>query len=310
MADRLNPTADVSVDPSMEPDRSEPEAGSDAPSPRKITRRRFLRWSAAAAATGCAGTGLYSWLIEPRWLQVTRTKVTIEGLDSARPLRVAHLTDLHIGRNVSSDWLAGVLDTCNNLEPDLIVLTGDFVSHIDRIDDSVGDLLGRLRAPLGVFGVPGNHDYWEGLGDVRTQLRRAGIVELTNRGQVLTVHGRPLCIAGVDDFWDGRPDLSAALAGVPESVPRLVLSHNPDFADTPLKAPRVDLMLAGHTHGGQVKIPYGSRPRLPILNPAYAAGLVATPCGPMYVSVGLGMVRPPVRFNCRPELAMLELRGR
>ena len=125
---------------------------------------------------------------------------------------------------------------------------------------------------------------------------------------VATRGGAGLWVAGVDDLWEGSPDLAAALAGVPEAVPRILLCHNPDYAEQMQHTPRVDLMLCGHTHGGQVKIPFGPRPRLPIRHRRYAAGLVEGPCCQVYTSCGLGMVGVPIRFNCRPELAIVTLR--
>jgi len=120
--------------------------------------------------------------------------------------------------------------------------------------------------------------------------------------------GDRLAIAGVGDLWADRQDLAAALAGVPEGAARVLLCHNPDYADHMPPRPRVDLMLAGHTHGGQVKIPFAGRWRLPIVNKLYAAGIVPGPHCPVYVSVGIGMVSLPLRFNCRPELPIVTLR--
>ena len=139
-------------------------------------------------------------------------------------------------------------------------------------------------------------------------LRNAGVTVLDNACAIVRRDGQSLCIAGVEDPWHGHPSTERALDGLDEDVCRVLLCHNPDYAEEMPARPRVDLMLAGHTHGGQVKIPFGPRPRLPIDYKKYGAGLVRGPHCPVYVTRGIGMIAPPVRFNCRPEVAIITLR--
>jgi predicted MPP superfamily phosphohydrolase len=278
------------------------------PSKPKLTRRRFLVAYGGAALTVGVGA-LDAVAVEPLWVRVTCPNVTIKGLSADWDgLRVAHLTDLHVGPVIDVEYIARVVELANAAQPDLVVITGDFVSEGGATMPGLVDALRALRGPMGRFGVLGNHDYWSGAPAVRSLLAEAGIEELTNKRRMFERRGHGLCVAGVDDLWEGGPDLAAALAGVPEAVPRILLCHNPDYAEKMPHTPRVDLMLCGHTHGGQVKIPFGPRPRLPIRHRRYAAGLVDGPCCQVYTSCGLGMVGIPIRFNCRPELAIVTLR--
>jgi hypothetical protein len=249
-------------------------------------------------------------LVEPGWIKVTRPTARIPSLPRAWDgATIALLTDFHRGRLIGIDHIRRAVELANDARPDVMALLGDYVSRADAITAEYGKLLGTLRAPLGVFGVLGNHDYWTNVGAVEAMLAGAGVRLLTNRHEILRRDGAPLCLAGVDDLWTGRPDLAAALAAADPSVPRILLCHNPDYAEEIPPTPRVDVMLCGHTHGGQVKIPFGGRPRLPIEHAKYAAGWAAGPHCAVYTSVGLGMVGIPVRFNCRPELTVLSLRS-
>jgi len=286
-----------------------PDESTSRPGGRRLSRRGFLKILGGATVAALVGSALDALLIEPRWVKLTWPVIDIPRLGRAWDgVRIAHLTDLHVGRLISLDYVRKVVDVTNDAQPDVVVLTGDYVSRRDAIVPALGTALGDLRAPEGVFAVPGNHDYWTDAPAVVSTISAVGIELLTNRHRVLVRDGQGLCIAGVDDLWEGAPDLAAALAGVDEAQPRVLLCHNPDYAEQMPAHPRVDLMLCGHTHGGQVKIPFGGRPRLPIQHVKYAAGLVQGPRCKVYTSVGLGMVGIPVRFNCRPELAIITLR--
>ena len=276
---------------------------------RRFTRRRFLRLLGGTVAGGVAASVIDAFAVEPRWINVTCPTLVVEHLGAGWDgVRIAHLTDLHVGRLISLDHVRKAVDLANAAGPDLVVLTGDFVSRRRAINDALTDALKALRAPLGAFAVLGNHDHWTDAAAVVKSITAAGVRMLDNGRTVLTRGGDPLVLAGVGDLWEGAPDLGAALAGAPAEAPRVLLCHNPDYADRMPADPRVDLMLCGHTHGGQVKVPFGGRPQLPIRNLKYAAGFVPGPHCPMYVSVGLGMVGIPVRFNCRPELPVITLR--
>jgi len=268
-----------------------------------------LKALVGTAVGGAMGAVVDALAVEPRWLRRTYPVIPVPNLprqwDGAR---LAHLSDLHHGRLVPLKQIARAVELAVAARPDIVVCTGDFVTGRGAVTAALARTLKGLRAPLGVFAVLGNHDHWAGAGAVRGMLAKAGITLLDNRHIVLERGGGSLALAGVGDLWEDRQDLAAALAGVPAEVPRLLLCHNPDYADAMPSAPRVDLMLCGHTHGGQVKIPFGPRPMLPIRNRRYAAGLIRGPRCWMYVSRGIGMVGVPVRFNCRPELPVITLR--
>ena len=277
---------------------------------RKLSRRRFLKWTVFGGVGVVAGGVVDAFLIEPWWPKVTHPVIAIPSLPpSWDGVRIAHLTDFHVGRFLDLDDVRGVIDTTLAEKPDLVVLTGDYVSRPEAITAEYGKLLATLEAPLGVFAVLGNHDHWTDAPRVTEMLRAAGIRLLANTHVVLRRGTARLCLAGVADLWEDDPSVERALAGVDEGVPRVLLCHNPDYAEAMPARPRVDVVFAGHTHGGQVKIPFGPRPRLPVKHKKYGSGLVEGPHCPVYVSRGIGMVGIPMRFNCRPEIPIITLRG-
>jgi uncharacterized protein len=291
--------------------------------PEITARRSFMRRALSLGALGgVAGLGGYAVLVEPRWCAVRRLRFALRGLPSELAgLKAVQLTDLHLGRFNSAAYLRGVVARCNALEPDLVLLTGDYVHGSVKFIPAVAAILGRLRSRLGSFAVLGNHDHWEDAALTRRELRKVGVRLLDNGrlfissagvGAVPPVGGG-LCLAGVGDLWEDRVDLEAALGGVDPSLPRILLSHNPDFAEThqARTGPRVDLMLAGHTHGGQVCLPGVGTPIVPSRHGSkYARGLVRGPRFPVFVSAGLGTTILPLRMNVRPEVVLIELQRR
>lgn len=259
----------------------------------------------------------YARRIEPTWLEVNYHRLELPRWPAALDgLRVVHLTDLHCGRHLPLPYLEEVLARTLAEQPDLIALTGDYIHKGYRYVPVVARLLARLRAPLGVFAVLGNHDF-----SVRTSLgfRRhpglhravadaltaAGIRVLRNQTVTLRHRDATFCVAGLDDLWSGNADPHAALAHTCPHTPRLVLAHNPRTAE--LLAPhRCDLILAGHTHGGQIDWPGLGRFTLPRRARRYAAGLFQLPHGNLYVNKGVGYGWR-IRFNTRPEIAVFSL---
>ncbi len=268
-----------------------------------MDRRRFLTRTAAVAATAVAGSSAAQ-VVGTYRFDVVRQRAGLEGLTA--PLRVAWLTDLHHGQYVRTASVRAWVDAALAEAADLVLLGGDLVDHHTGADPD-GELvaeLARLRAPLGVLAVWGNHDHarYRGIDPLAALLRDAGIEVLTNRGVAVR---DDLHIAGLDDLRNGRPDLGAALRGRPAAGATLLLSHNPDvLPEVPID---VGLTLSGHTHGGQVVLPgvgalytssqYGDR---------FLAGWVAGPARG-YVSRGLGVSTLPVRVNCPAELTVLDL---
>lgn len=246
---------------------------------------------------------------EARSISVTRSEIALPGLPAAFDgLTVAFLSDLHCGDQTTRAFLERVVDETNRLKPDLILLGGDYVTEGTDYIRPVGKILSRLRAPLGTYGVLGNHDFYADATGVRTALKRAGVVAVDNGGRWLTRGDSRLRIAGVGDLWEDVPDLGAALAGTGPNDTVILLSHNPDYA-MEITDPRVGLVLSGHTHGGQIQLP---RVGALITNSRYgrrlAAGLTRIRSFHLYVSRGLGTVMLPFRYNCPPEITFLTLR--
>jgi hypothetical protein len=275
-----------------------------------LSRRRFLAASAAAVA---GGTGLYTWRVEPHWVEVVRRRMPIPGLPPALAGRtLLHLSDLHVGPLVDSRYLIDSLRRAAALAPDLVAVTGDFVTYDSARDvRELARVLAHLpRGRLGTVASLGNHDYgvdWRQL-DVADSVARvvadAGAVVLRNESR--DVGG--LQVAGLGDLWS--PEFVSAahtLASLDAARPALVLSHNPDALDLPVWGDVRGWVLAGHTHGGQCKPPFLPPPLLPVHNRRYAAGPYDVGRGrTLYVSRGLGYTLR-VRFNVRPEVTLFEL---
>lgn len=170
-------------------------------------------------------------------------------------LRIVFLSDIHRGRYLSQERVRDVVDRANSLSPDLVILGGDYVYGDRRYVEPCFEELRRLRAPLGVFGVLGNHDHWNGAELTRRQMAAAGVVDLDDRGVWLERGGERIRLGGVDDLLEGEPDMNPTIAPTEPDDFVLLVSHNPDFVvRVPPDLPEgtVDLMLSGHTHGGQV----------------------------------------------------------
>lgn len=261
----------------------------------------------------------YSHFVEPVWLESNVRELTFPGLDwRLDGLSVLHLTDFHLCRRVPAAHIRQAIELGRRQRCQLIALTGDFVHAGFKFVGEIAGLLSRLHAPLGVYAVLGNHDYsvrnalgvrrYARLPDaVAHALRQVGITVLHNEHRVLNHHGAPIAVGGVADLWSRESNLPAALAGLPDDVPRIVLAHNPCTADL-LGNCRCDLMLSGHTHGGQVQLAGLGGLMLSRNLRRYSAGLYQLPNGYLYVNKGVGFtVR--FRFKVRPEIAVLRLRA-
>lgn len=304
--------------------RGMPAIDAAAPLPAFRERRRFLAIGAKVAGAGLLGVAGYSVGIEPRALQVTRRQFGVRGLPKTLDrLTIAQVTDVHLGPWISLAYVREAVEKTNALGVDLICLTGDYV-HQDPayIRPSIA-ALSRLTSRIGMLAVLGNHDHWEGRERSVAALREFQIPLIDNTRMILTpdrrivpaTHGVEdgLCIAGVGDYWEDDQDYAAALGDLPAAMPRILLSHNPDVAeDRDFVEPkwRVDLMLCGHTHGGQVRLPGMGTPVVPSrYGQKYAQGLVAGPTCPVFICRGIGMSLMPVRFGVPPEIAVIELRS-
>ncbi|PNY81944.1 metallophosphoesterase [Deinococcus koreensis] len=285
---------------------------------RSLTRRRFLRALTGGGLTLAAAGGLG--VAQAQTLGLTSHTRPLPGLRA--PVRVAFLSDLHFGLYVGPGQVRRWVEATMSARPDLILLGGDQLDR--RADQGAADLLSelaRLRAPLGVYGVWGNHDYgsfgryasvyygaarddWSPRRSaLEEEFRRSGVPILRNQGVTLR---DDLHLGGVDDLWNGTPDVHRALAGAGERATILV-SHNPDvLPDLPRPA---GLVLSGHTHGGQVRLPLLGAPVVPSrYGQRYAMGWVeGAHATPAYVSRGLGTSGIPLRNLCPPEIVLLTL---
>jgi uncharacterized protein len=271
-----------------------------------VNRKRFLKWLFGSSAV-LAGSSLGWAFAKTLDFQVNRYDVKLRGLQ--RPLRLAHLTDLHLGRLVSIEQIKRWVNATNVEAPDVVCITGDIVDHalpLERLDQLALEL-GRLRARFGVYACLGNHDYWYNTQDdsvwgLVRRLEGAGVRVLVNAGVQLR---EDFWLGGLDDLWRSRPDLGDTVGDIAGSSAAVLMSHNPDVLVRSL--PGVDLVISGHTHGGQVRIPglptlfsvshYGER---------FQRGFIeGTTRG--FVSKGLGVGGVPLRVFCPAELVILNL---
>lgn len=276
-------------------------------------RRRRLGWAALAVLLALAAWSFY---VEPRWLARREVAAALPGWQAQRPLRVAVAADWHFSnkalwRVMTVDRARRIVDEINAAAPDLVLLPGDFIADRDyrpanapTAEDEIAAELARLRAPLGVVAVMGNHDWWHDGDAFIAAFRRRGIAVLEN--QAMPIPGTPIWLVGVGDHSTGHSRPARALAALPRGAPAIVLMHDPaSLLDMP---PVRGLVLAAHTHGGQVYLPFIGAPVVPGAAPrAWAYGWIAHGDNRMYVTSGLGVSILPVRFNMRPEWVMFTL---
>ena len=294
------------------------------------TRRAFLKIALGGIGTVALGP-VYATQIEPRWLEVVRLVISIPHLPLALDgLTVVQLSDLHLGPYVSVEQVRRSVALANALRPNLTVLTGDFVYRSADYSPACAQGLAALRAPLGVYAVLGNHDVWTGADVVAGNLEQAGIVVLRDQHRALTVEGDHLWLIGIEDsgitgmsglfpgsispgdFRQLHREKAQALGTMLEETPpgdcRLLLVHNPDFVGL-LPEGQVDLVLSGHTHGGQVCLPGLGALFVPsVYGRRFVAGLVEVAGIKVYINRGIGLIAPPVRFLARPEVTAITLR--
>ena len=275
-----------------------------------------MRRTAGAMVASAVGVVGYTIGVEPHWLELVERNLAIDKLPSAlEGARLVQISDLHIGPQVSDDYIVQSFDRVRALAPDVVVCTGDFLTHRTARREAQYQQLRAVLAhypqgKLATVGILGNHDYGHGWGDpavaarVASEAERAGVRILRN--EVAPVAG--LDLIGIDDLWSRRSDPVTALA-LRESAAGLVLVHNPDAADEQPWPKYRGWMLAGHTHGGQCKPPFLPPPLLPVKNRRYVRGEVSVDAErTLYISRGVGhLIR--ARFNVRPEITLFTLRS-
>ena len=244
---------------------------------------------------------------EAQTLSLEDVEVSIDRLPKKLDgFRIVHLSDLHHSPFTALDHIINAINTTNSLKPDIVFLTGDYVSHDVSYIEPVAEALGKLDAEFGGFACLGNHDHWTDPEMVTTAIESVGITMLTNRGLRIEAHGASFWLGGVDDHMVGKVDLAAALKGSFPDETKLLLAHNPIIFRQTVRA-GVDLTFSGHTHGGQVKVRDPEKRILP--RRKLSSGLHKRKDSQIYITRGIGTVVLPVRFQCPPEVSLITLRS-
>ena len=291
----------------------------------RIFRRAFLKAAALGGVLllGVGGLAYYAREVEPYWVAVERRTLELPRL--GRPFdgyRLVQIGDPHLDGWMTPERLGQIVELVNEQGPDLVTITGDFVSSWStRYVSGLTEPLGRLEAPDGAVAVLGNHDHWAGAEAVRCALSSAGIVDISNGLRTLRRDGAALHLCGVDSVMNGRDRLDEVLSILDGADPgcAVLLAHEPDFAETSAVTRRFDLQLSGHSHGGQVRVPFLGSPFLvwplsrheyvPPLSRRYQSGLYRVGKMYQYTNRGLGVMWVRVRLNCRPEITVFTLRS-
>ena len=293
--------------------------------PRDLTRRELLETGAVGSALLLgAGLGAYATFFGRHDYELEEIHVALPGLPSTlEGFTLVQLSDVHIGKFVGEWELRAAQSLVRRAKPDLIVLTGDLVDHEPQYASTLGRWVRRLKplARHGVAAVPGNHDYYSGIDTVLSALRAAGARVLRNEGVVIGDGGGGFALLGVDDLWagshghgpastraggqrsDAGPNIDRAIARVPPDLPRVLLCHQPELFWG--VAPKIQLQLSGHTHGGQVSLGY--EPAGLMLPHGYVEGFYEKEDGVLYVNRGFGTAGPPARLGAAPEVTRIVL---
>jgi hypothetical protein len=281
-----------------------------------MTRRKLLIGFGAASAIGAVDI----FAIEPRWPKLVTERVPILGKRPNKPIRLVQLSDLHLSESVSPSMIRHAFEQALDAKPDLICLTGDYITRaIGTSLEGYSDLFRILASRVPTFAVKGNHDggYWArtALNDyaeneIDEQLLKAEVRLLRNQSAAVRMHGTEFWLAGMTDLWNRDMDPAAAYRAIPKGEPVILLAHNPDSKDELTHVPW-KLMLSGHTHGAQNGLPYLKTRYAPVVDKRFIHGLGLwsdAPGEPRYLNVnpGIGNLRG-FRILCRPEISVLEI---
>jgi uncharacterized protein len=242
--------------------------------------------------------------------QIVPISLTIRGLDPVfEGCRLVHISDIHLGQWISAERLEGVVDLVNQQDPDLVAITGDFVSYVldDHIEEQLASSLARLSPKDATVAVLGNHDHWVGADDIRLLIKSGNVMELSNDVFTVTRGQAMLHIAGLDDVMVNRHRLDLVMSKLPPSGPAILLVHEPDFADISARTGRFSLQLSGHSHGGQIVIPKLGTPVRSKHFWKYPLGRYQVGDMVQYTNRGLGTNLLWSRINCPPEITVFTL---
>ena len=278
-------------------------------------RQRLARAILIVMVSIGAPLALWGFWWEPDQLAVRRVTLTLPGWPVGHePLTVAVMSDLHAGSPyIDAAKIVRVVESVNAAKPDLVLLLGDYVIQVvlggTRMEPAeIGKLLAGLEAPLGVYAVLGNHDWWDGVEAIRGALTEAGAAVIDNQAHRIDRPEGDFWLLGIGDVREGSPKIDEPLAAIQDSLPVIAFTHNPDLF--PAIPARVTLTLAGHTHGGQVVIPLVGRPVVPSeFGERFAYGHIVEDNRHLYVTGGLGTSILPVRFRVPPEVILLTIQS-
>ncbi|QGQ98532.1 metallophosphoesterase [Paenibacillus psychroresistens] len=278
--------------------------------PERITRRKFMLKGMGFFAALAAFTGGYAFFGERYWIQTKQVSLSFPKLPKTfSGMRMVQFSDVHLGKHYSNHRLEKLVAEIMELKPDLICFTGDlFDTHDGDPNDSIIPLLAKLNAPLGKFAALGNHDHAKGKSRIVDILTRSGLRVLDNEQSILEKQGERIRIVGVDDMFMGKPNLNKALQEEFAPSFTLLLSHAPDYADQASHFP-IDLQISGHSHGGQVRLPFIGAITTPKFGRKYIQGLHKVKDSQLlvYTNRGIGTTNLPVRLFCRPEITVFTL---
>lgn len=280
-----------------------------------MTKTAKALWRAAAVLLLTGGAlAAYAFWWEPSSIAVVRHPIRL-GPDAAayNGLRLAVIADLHAGSlYIDAKKIDRIVALTNAAKPDMILLAGDYVTTGPRGNhrrmplEEIAPRLAKLKAPLGVYALIGNHDRWDGAAHAMATLKAAGLTVLENDARHMRFRGQAMAIVGIGDFYTHASDIPKAFANIPAGQSALCFTHSPDIF--PALPQRCVLTVTGHTHGGQVALPFLGRPIIPsAYGQRFAAGLIQEANKSLFVSTGIGTVGPPIRFGTPPEISLLEL---
>jgi predicted MPP superfamily phosphohydrolase len=285
---------------------------------RTSSRRTFLK----AGLLGAAGLALYSGEVERHWIDVVERDVTLSGLSSEiEGMRIVQISDIHMNDFTESFFLRDVVERINQLKPDVVFLTGDFVTTGKPPNTKAHEAAWQCARILEgldcrqVYAILGNHDVNSGARVVYDALNKSGIIVLRNAYLPIERGKGRFWLAGLDDAMVGHPNLDLA---IPEKIrnvrnePVILMCHEPDYATNVQAHPAgqaVDFMISGHTHGGQVRLPFIGALVLPPLGRLFVEGLFELGSMKLYVNRGIGTIQVPFRLDCPPEITLFTLRA-
>lgn len=255
----------------------------------------------------------YVFQIEPQWFEVVPVNITISNLAPVFDgFKIVQISDIHADTSMTERKLSKIVKLIARQQPDIIAMTGDFVTA--DVDPQTTLLLENTFKQFSpaekTLAVLGNHDHWSDPDKIRTLLGNSNAIDISNSIYTIERDDSKLIIAGVDDYWARQSDLDSVLQQLPaqNNAPTILLVHEPDFADISAATHKFALQISGHSHGGQVRIPFQKPPVLPPYAKKYPVGRYQVDEMIQYTNRGVGMVSPAVRLNCRPEITVFTLK--